>query len=106
MATKKKQWRGRAAYERLVRQRAEEGLTWPELSERSGVPIGTLQRWDRRFRREQANAAEPFVELGVPEADPAADRIEVLLCSGRTIYVPASKPFAGLGELVVLLETC
>jgi len=105
MATKKI-WRGRAAYEKLLEQREREGLTFSELSARSGVPLGTLQRWGRQLRREAAASAQPFLEiLPTPGAD-RDERVEVLLCSGRTLYLPAARPFTGLGELVMLLETC
>jgi len=102
----KKRWRGKATYERLLEQRAREGLTFSELSEHSGVPVGTLHRWDRRLRGEAASAAVPFVEVVAVEPAPCEERIEVLLCSGRTIYLPSAKPFAGLAELVTLLESC
>ncbi len=106
MATTKKKWRGRATYEKLLEQRAREGLTFPDLSERSGVPVGTLQRWGRRLFREKSSAAQDFVEVvAVPDEAPET-RIEVLLCSGRTMYLPAARPFSGLDELVRLLESC
>ncbi len=102
----KKRWRGRATYERLLEQRAREGLTFSELAERSGVPVGTLQRWARRLRSEAASAVEPFVELAPVQPESCEERVEVVLCSGRTIYLPTSKPFVGLEELVTLLESC
>lgn len=107
MATSRQTRRGRAAYERLFEQREREGWSFSELSERSGVPIGTLWRWGRRFRREAAAAAsEPFLEIVASPAAAPVTRVEVLLRSGRTISVPAARPFDGLGELVALLERC
>ena len=43
MAKSRKIRRGRKEYERLLAERDREGLTWVALSQRSGVPISTLQ---------------------------------------------------------------
>ena len=64
MAKSKKVRRGREVYERLLAERDREGLTWVALSERSGVPISTLQEWARRLRAESRPA---FVEVGSVE---------------------------------------
>ena len=63
MSSKKKVWRGRAVYERLLAERDREGWSLPELSRQSGVPESTLQRWHRRLKRERALAPRPFVEV-------------------------------------------
>ena len=105
MAAAKKRWRGRARYEQLLQQRERESLTFPELSERSGVPVGSLQRWDRRLRREKASAA-PFVEVVAAAEEPSASRVEVLLRSGHTLFLEPGPPSEGLAELVTLLEAC
>ena len=106
MSATRKAWRGRAVYERLLAERDREGLTFSELSERSGVPIGTLQRWGRRLGRERATPARPFVELLSTAATSSDSGVEVLLRSGRTLRLPARRPFENLGELVTLLESC
>lgn len=56
------------AMARLIALRARQGLTWAELSERSGVPVRTLLSWRRRLEGEARAAAEspdPFVELTI-----------------------------------------
>ena len=106
MARSKQTWRGRATYERLLEERDREGLSFSELSERSGVPIGTLQRWGRRLSAERQARSPAFVEVVAAPAVASEDRIEVLLCSGRTLSLPPGPPFAGLAELVALLEAC
>ena len=83
-----------------------EGWTLAELSRRSGVPESTLQRWGRRLRREGALIPQPFVEVVAMEEPSRSDQVEVLLCSGRTLYLPARRPFPGLADLVTLLESC
>ena len=106
MSSKKKVWRGRAVYERLLSERDREGWSLPELSRRSGVPASTLQRWHRRLQRERALAPRPFVEV-VAVAEPVpSEPIEVRLRSGRSVLLPPRRPFEGLGELVALLESC
>ena len=106
MAMSRKIWRGREVYERLLADREREGLSLAELSRRSGVPEGTLQRWNRRLRSERGLVPQPFVEVVAVEEPQPTDRVEVLLLCGRTIYLPAGRPFAGLVDLVTLLESC
>ena len=106
MSSRKKVWRGRAEYERLLAERDREGWTLAELSRRSGVPESTLQRWSRRLRREHALVPQPFIEVVAVEEAPPTEQVEVLLCSGRTLYLPARRPFPGLADLVTLLESC
>jgi len=106
MSGTKKVWRGRAAYERLLAERDREGWSLPELSQRSGVPESTLQRWHRRLRRERELAPHPFVEIVAVQEPAPTERVEVVLRCGRTIVLPPCRPFRGLGELVTLLESC
>lgn len=106
MSTRTKTWRGRATYEALLAERERDSLTFAELGRRSGVPESTLQRWARRLQRERHAQAAPFVELVARPALGAAPSIELRLRSGRSIAMPAGPPFAGLCELVALLESC
>lgn len=98
--------RGRAFYEKLLTQREREGLSYQVLSEQTGVPISSLQRWGRRLKREAAESAPAFVELSPSPAVAPEDRVEIVLHSGRTLSLPLRPPFKGLAELVTLLESC
>ena len=102
MSKVRKTRRARAVYERLLAQREREGLTFPELSERSGVPLSTLQEWARRLR-EAPSPSRAFVEL--TPTSPGAP-VEIVLRSGRRVVLPDGRAFEGLAELVVLLESC
>ena len=99
MADSKKVWRGRELYERLVAEREREGLTWGELSERSGVPISTLQEWGRRLREE---APPAFLSVGSVEV--AAPVFEVDLAGGRRVRVPMRFDPEALRTLVSVLD--
>jgi hypothetical protein len=99
MAKSRKTRRGREVYERLLTERDREGLTWAVLSERSGVPISTLQEWARRLRRESGPA---FVEVaGVEVSAPA---FEVELTGGRRVRVPMRFDPESLRALVNVLD--
>jgi len=100
MAKSKKVWRGRTVYERLLAERDRDGLTWRALSERSGVPISTLQKWMRRVREESAPS---FVEVGSVEVVP--DVFEIDLAGGRRIRVPMRFDPEALRSLVGVLDT-
>ena len=102
MAKSKKIRRGREVYEGLLAEREREGLTWVALSERSGVPISTLQEWARRLRAESRPA---FVEVGGVEVSPAA--FEIDLAGGRRVLVPMRFDPDALRTLVSVLDaTC
>ncbi len=51
---------------RLLAQRETQGLSLRDLSERSGIPIGTLSWWSYRLRQESKPA---FVELQLSSND-------------------------------------
>ena len=105
MAERKFVRRGREFFERLLEQRDREGLTFPVLSERSGVPISTLQRWGRKLAAE-GRAAAPFVEVVSAAKERPPERVEVLLRSGHVLFLEPGAPREGLAELVKLLESC
>lgn len=98
--------RGRAYYEKVLSERAREGLSYEALSKRTGVPLSSLQRWGRRLKDEVGESAPAFVELTPSPTAAPEDRVEVALHSGRTLSLPLRPPFEGLGELVKLLESC
>ena len=103
---------------RLLFERDQEGLTLAELSQRSGVPSGTLAGWVTRLRREaQAEvktAVGPrgrspgFVEL-VPSTvdhEAVAARFEIVLKGERRVVVPQTFDGSALARLVQVLEAC
>lgn len=108
MSKRKVVRRGREFFERLLEQRDREGLSYPVLSERSGVPASTLQRWGRKLaaERRDACAPAPFVEVVPAAEEPPLGRVEVLLRSGHVLYLEPGPPSEGLTELVTLLESC
>jgi hypothetical protein len=99
MAKSKKVRRGREVYERLLGERDREGLTWVALSERSGVPISTLQKWALRLR---ADSQPAFVEVGNVEISPTL--FEIDLAGGRRVRVPMRFDPDALRALVNVLD--
>jgi hypothetical protein len=81
--------------------REREGLTFRELSKRSGIGIPKLLYWDRKGKNRQA-----FVEVEVTPASASASRdpFEVMLRSGERVLVPARFDAASLRELISVLE--
>lgn len=69
----------------LLSRRDREGLTYRELSEESGIPIGTLSYWRARLRRRES---EPlFEELRIVDEELEATRtgIEVIGPRGHRV---------------------
>jgi hypothetical protein len=78
---------------KLLAQRARHGLTWPELSRRSGLPVWKLHSWRRRLAgqkppRRKAGTFAPaqIVDRGPRQAPPEL----VHVCRERFI-VPAGE---------------
>lgn len=98
---------------RLLQRRTTEGLTYRELSKRSGVPAGTLAWWSSRLRHEGRARSEAFVELSAAvnvereearhEVEGAA--LEVVLGGGRRLIVRPGFDEAELVRLVHALES-
>lgn len=72
-----KQRRNRSEMEALLVQREHEGLSFRVLSERSGVPIGTLSSWARKLGRVRQRAAPAFVRVAVADLEDASLRVQV-----------------------------
>ncbi len=51
--------------ERLLAQRDDEGLTFRELSEQSGIPVPTLSYWAAKLRREKIEESPSLVPVDV-----------------------------------------
>ena len=95
---------------RWLALRDREGLTYRELSQRSGVPVNTLAHWAWKLKREERGASteQTFVEV-VPRSDVATDsgaRIEIQLRCGRRVVADASIEAAQLARVVSALERC
>lgn len=94
---------------RLLARREREGLTFAELSQQSGVPLGTLASWSSRLRSEGSAELGGFVELTPPEELPqgAIDsaRLEVVLGRGRRVLVPSGFEEDELLRLIRALES-
>ncbi len=58
----------RREIKRLFALREKQGLTFDELSDHSGIPVGTLRWWSHRLRCGESDTAA-FVDLGVIDAD-------------------------------------
>lgn len=58
----------RREIEQLFALREQEGLSLRELSDRFGIPVGTLSWWSHRLRRESRPA---FAEVRVVDREPA-----------------------------------
>jgi len=92
---------------RWLARRAERGLTFRELSQETGVPIGTLGFWSWKFRAESRDV-EPqsaFVEL-LPKAQDADRRFEVVLANGRRVMASEDIDEQHLARVVRALEAC
>jgi hypothetical protein len=90
--------------------REREGLTYAQLSARSGIPANTLAHWAWRLRKEARRRSDgvEFVEL-IPargSADAPASRIVIELGNGRRIVVDASVAPEALARLAAALERC
>ena len=100
MAKAKKVRRGREVYARLLAQREREGLTWDELSARSGIPASTLQKWGPKLGDDVRPA---FVEAGTVSLTPAVFELE--LSGGRLLRVPMRFDASALRTLLGVLDT-
>jgi hypothetical protein len=104
---------------RLLGRREREGLTFRELAERTGVPVGTLASWAWKLRQESRTPrASPsrgdgpqFLEL-VPAAEVGPVRvdgcgeIEVVLANGRRLIVGEVFDEERFVRVVKALERC
>ena len=100
----------RREVQRWLALRDREGLTYRNLSARSGIPANTLAHWAWRLRREERSTREsaPFVELvSAPLHEAGAPgRVEIVLRSERRVVVDAAIEPAVLTRLLVAIERC
>ena len=82
--------RPKSEYIALLNRRRDEGLTFAELSEASGVPACTLQYWARKLRQVElpqsaTESSDAFVQVSLTETAPST--IEVVVHDGVRIAV-------------------
>ena len=96
---------------RWLARRDRAGLTFRELSQQTGVPVGTLACWAWKLRREGTrpqradDRSRPFVELVAAPVD-AAGRVEIVLRNERRLVVDTSIDEPSLVRIVSALERC
>lgn len=92
----------------LLAERERDGLTFDELSRRSGVPAGTLGWWAGKLRRQrEARARVEFVELKVADVSPAPRAmVEIVTRSERRVLVDLDADPEHVARLVAALERC
>lgn len=98
-----RQRRSHAEMSALLARRDAKGLTFKQLAEESGVPLGTLLSWSRKLRHESgpASPGPAFIEL----RSDRSPELELRLPSGATIAVRPGFDAALLRE-VLAATTC
>jgi transposase len=99
-------------WQRVAKEFEASGLTQREFAERRGVPLGTLQSWVYRRRRQESAAAESPVRLlpvqvsGAPVHEVAP--LEVALASGVRVRFGLGTDVEYVARLVAALggSTC
>lgn len=102
-----RQRHGRKRIEALLLRRERLGLTFAELSRRSGVSVPTLSWWASKLRREAGGEGRRFVEvLPVGEDDERGSaRVEIVLRNGRQLVVREAITREALRGLLEALES-
>ncbi len=98
----------RRAMEQLLHLRKEEGLSYRELAEQSGVPFHTLHYWSGKIRREsdQAKGAATFLPIEVTDPDPVSAIVIEVGQAIRVVVEPDFEPWH-LGRVIrALSEPC
>ena len=95
---------------RWLALRDERGLTFRELSERTGVPVGTLACWSWKLRQRGGRDRRErldFVELVAEPApgDPGG-QLEIVLAGNRRVLVSCGFDERTLERVVRALERC
>ncbi len=93
-------------------RRERQGLTFRELSDQTGVPIGTLASWAWKLRQESGDP-EPvecrpsgFVELVPTPTDDRTSRLEIVLRGERRVLIVGAIEEEDLVRVVRALERC
>ena len=92
--------RPRSEYEALISRKHDEGLTYQQLADESGVPMSTLALWGRKLKPGKDTGTSAFVELKTTAAEGG---VEVILRSGMKIGVQRGFDPELLHEVVMAL---
>jgi hypothetical protein len=100
----------RGGVQRWLKIRHREGLTYRELSARSGIPANTLAHWAWRLRREGKSGRSErvaFVEVSsTTGANSSVPKVEIITRTDRRLLVDADLSPELLQRLVGALERC
>ena len=93
--------------EALLARRERQGLSWADLSRRSGLPVWKLRWWSKRLspKLPVRKPRRSFVAVQIidsPRPDPPA--LEIVTPSGFRLRVPADFDPDHLRRLVATLE--
>ncbi len=67
----------------ILRRKDREDLTYAELSAETGIPIGTIAGWRRRY----GSGSESFMEIDLDHTDEATE-LEVIGPRGHRVVIP------------------
>jgi len=88
-------------------RRQREGLSWSRLAEVTGIPLSTLQWWQKKLREDDgADTSSDFVELLVRDdvESNVIESFEVVLLCGAVVRVPQRFDAASLAELLEIMD--
>jgi len=95
-----------------LERRERLGLTFRELSEETGIPVGTLAFWAWKLRQERGAAApahgsaSTFVELVPTPSEERGARLEIVLRGERRVLIVGDVEEERLVRVVRALERC
>ena len=98
--TKPRSRNRRAEIEELFALRKRDGLTWRQLSARSGIPVGTLTVWQQKLRKETAARFVEVETAPAPTASSPSSGFTIETASGVRVLVPADFDAAALRRLL------
>ena len=93
----------------VLAERDRRGLSWAELSRRSGLSSRKLRWWHERFKRNPAPRTPPPAFVAVEVTDPVratASAIEIATPSGFRLTVPPDFDADHLRRLLHVLAAC
>lgn len=90
-------------------RREGEGLSWSALREATGIPISTLQYWQRKLDASEDDRFPDFVELVVrgdtEGGRPEAEGFELVLIGGAVLRIPNNFDSQSLSNLLSVLNS-